>query len=135
PLAPIAARPAMLASQVLNAVPKPVLASEGLPVGNYGYQRDFEQVFKHIELPYFRQDQESWVRTIADKDGVHTLPQTVVKGLIPDLTGMGLRDALFLLDQVKIRVKIHGSGKVKWQSIPPGAWTSDQREVIELILE
>ncbi|HMX89250.1 MAG: PASTA domain-containing protein [Saprospiraceae bacterium] len=128
-------RPKLLASQVLNAVPKPVLASEGLPVGNYGYQRDFEQVFKHIELPYFRQDQESWVRTIADKDGVHTLPQTVVKGLIPDLTGMGLRDALFLLDQVKIRVKIHGSGKVKWQSIPPGAWTSDQREVIELILE
>ncbi|MEO6189373.1 MAG: PASTA domain-containing protein, partial [Saprospiraceae bacterium] len=128
-------RPKLIAAQYINNVPKPVLTSTGLPVGNYGYARDFEQVFSHIELPYINREKESWVRTITDKDGIHTIPQLFVKGQIPDLTGMGLRDALFLLDRIGVKVKVSGSGKVKWQSIPGGSWIVGTINYLEIILE
>lgn len=51
---------------------------------------------------------------------------TVVKPLefsgkiMPDLLGMGARDAVYLLESAGIRVKVIGKGKVKKQSISPG---------------
>lgn len=128
-------RPKLLAGQYLNMVPKPLLASTGLPVGNYGYSRDFEQLFKHIELPYYNDKEESWVRTISDKDGIHSLPQLFVKGQIPDLTGMGLRDALFMLDNVGLKIKVTGTGKVQSQSIPPGTWYKGIYNELEIYLD
>ncbi|NOT38194.1 MAG: transpeptidase family protein [Saprospiraceae bacterium] len=124
-----------LAGQYINVVPKPVLTSSGMPIGNYGYSKDFEQVFKHIELPYNNHHNEAWVKTTLGNNGIQTQPKTFVRGLIPDLTGMGLRDALFLLDRVGIKVKVTGSGKVIWQSIPPGTLHSNPYELLEISLQ
>ena len=38
----------------------------------------------------------------------------------PDVTGMGARDAVYLLENRGLRVKVHGRGKVKRQSYPAG---------------
>lgn len=38
---------------------------------------------------------------------------------VPDVRGMGLKDALFLLESHGLRVAIEGSGAVEWQSLPP----------------
>ncbi|MEP7196384.1 MAG: penicillin-binding protein [Saprospiraceae bacterium] len=123
------------AGQYVNTVPKPILTSGGLPVGNYGFAKDFEQVFKHLELPFTNPDKELWIRTITDKDGIHSLPQLFVKAYIPDLTGMGLRDALFLLDKIGVRVKVYGTGKVVRQSITAGTLNSDKNSLLEINLE
>lgn len=45
---------------------------------------------------------------------------TVAEDRMPDLFGMGARDAVYLLESAGIRVKITGKGKVKRQSISPG---------------
>jgi cell division protein FtsI (penicillin-binding protein 3) len=45
---------------------------------------------------------------------------TVRKGVMPSVSGMGLRDALFLLENLDLKVVPIGSGKVRSQSIPPG---------------
>ena len=39
---------------------------------------------------------------------------------MPDVTGMGLKDALFLLENAGIKVRFTGNGKVRKQSIAPG---------------
>jgi cell division protein FtsI (penicillin-binding protein 3) len=39
---------------------------------------------------------------------------------IPNVTGMGAKDAVFLLETYGLRVKVHGRGKVKQQSYPAG---------------
>lgn len=44
----------------------------------------------------------------------------VIKGIVPDVTGMGLRDAVYLLETAGLRVQIVGSGTVQVQSIAPG---------------
>jgi cell division protein FtsI (penicillin-binding protein 3) len=40
---------------------------------------------------------------------------------IPDVKGMGLKDALYLLESMDLKVAVRGSGKVKEQSLEPGA--------------
>jgi cell division protein FtsI (penicillin-binding protein 3) len=40
--------------------------------------------------------------------------------VVPDVTGMGARDAVYLLENYGIRVKLHGRGKVKHQSYAAG---------------
>ena len=50
-----------------------------------------------------------------------TVSQTVDgKSLTPDVTGMGARDAVFLLESNGLRVKVKGRGRVVHQSCPPG---------------
>jgi cell division protein FtsI (penicillin-binding protein 3) len=45
----------------------------------------------------------------------------VYRGLVPDVTGMGLRDALYLLERQGLQVRVQGSGSVRAQSLTPGA--------------
>jgi len=40
---------------------------------------------------------------------------------VPDVRGMGLKDALYLLESMDMRVSVKGAGKVKMQSVAPGA--------------
>ena len=42
-------------------------------------------------------------------------------GKVPDVRGMGATDAIFILENAGLRVKIKGIGKVKEQSLPPGS--------------
>ena len=39
---------------------------------------------------------------------------------VPDVTGMGARDAVYALERRGVKVKIYGRGKVTHQSLPPG---------------
>jgi cell division protein FtsI (penicillin-binding protein 3) len=48
-------------------------------------------------------------------------PQLVVEHGVPDVKGMGLKDALYLLEGSNLRVAVRGSGKVRIQSPEPGS--------------
>lgn len=51
---------------------------------------------------------------------LHIEQMTPVRGVMPDVRGMGLKDALFLLEQCGLQVQVEGSGAVREQSIAPG---------------
>jgi cell division protein FtsI (penicillin-binding protein 3) len=40
--------------------------------------------------------------------------------MVPDVTGMGARDAVFMLESRGLKVRLTGRGKVTLQSLPPG---------------
>ena len=42
------------------------------------------------------------------------------ENITPDVTGMGAKDAVYLLESRGLKVKVHGRGKVKRQSYPAG---------------
>lgn len=50
--------------------------------------------------------------------------------IVPDLTGMGLRDALFLLEKRHLKVKANGVGKVISQSLPFGHKVTPNETII-----
>ena len=56
-----------------------------------------------------------------DEKGRLQISGTKISGAtVPDVTGMGLKDALFLLENAGLRVQVVGNGKVTMQSIAPG---------------
>ncbi|MBK9270173.1 MAG: transpeptidase family protein [Saprospiraceae bacterium] len=119
----------------INDQPKPLLTNDVLPVGNHGFSKDFEVLFHHIGLPFRGGAKNEWVRTIANKDGIYTLPQQLSEKRVPDLKGMGLRDAMYILDRQGVSASISGLGKVVWQSIEPGMFWLDQDRRIEIQLQ
>jgi cell division protein FtsI (penicillin-binding protein 3) len=45
----------------------------------------------------------------------------ISKQTMPDVKGMGLKDALYLLERMDLKVAVKGRGKVRMQSIIPGS--------------
>ena len=44
----------------------------------------------------------------------------VSKQVMPNVKGMGLKDALYLLENMGLKVSVKGKGKVANQSVAPG---------------
>ena len=63
-----------------------------------------------------------WVRMQRDSIGNHQ-PQAlpVEAGIVPDVRGMGARDALYLLESLGLQVSLRGSGRVREQSLAPNS--------------
>ncbi|HSB94734.1 MAG TPA: penicillin-binding protein [Flavitalea sp.] len=56
--------------------------------------------------------------------------QPVVKSQMPDVRGMGLKDALFLLEDIGLNVQVKGRGKVSGQSLAPGLVINKKQQVL-----
>ncbi len=61
-----------------------------------------------------------WVQIRNDSIGYQPEELTLIDNLVPNVYGMGARDALYLLESSGLRVNIVGSGKVISQSTGPG---------------
>jgi cell division protein FtsI (penicillin-binding protein 3) len=77
---------------------------------------------------------ESW--SSVSRDGENTIIKGVKieEGKVPDVRGMGLTDALFILEQAGLKVSHRGSGRVRSQSLAPGRAIHENMK-IELSLE
>lgn len=53
-------------------------------------------------------------------NNIELTDRKVIKGLMPNVHGLGARDAVYLLEQCGLYVRLSGVGKVKRQSIPSG---------------
>lgn len=56
--------------------------------------------------------------------------QPVWLGVMPDVKGMGLRDAVYLLEHQGVRVDVQGRGKVQAQSVAPGTRIAKGQNII-----
>ena len=75
-----------------------------------------------------------WGRATNNRNNVVLSQSKTGKGLVPDVTGMGARDAVFLLENIGVKAKVRGRGKVKSQSIYAGTAVR-QGMVCELVLD
>lgn len=48
-------------------------------------------------------------------------PAQVYKGMVPDVGGLGLKDAVYLLEKEGMQVQVKGRGRVQQQSLAPGS--------------
>jgi cell division protein FtsI (penicillin-binding protein 3) len=112
-----------------NFVSKPVEAPKDtvhthtpkVKSGSYNYTKI---VLNKIGQDYKDLDEKSeWVvcATEEGSDNLSIKSRSVIQNLIPNVIGMGARDAIYLLENAGLKVVIHGSGKVVEQSIQPGA--------------
>ena len=91
-------------------------------------------ILDKLGIPYSGNISEDTYAEIEVSDGTAIIQKRELpQGNVPDVTGMGLSDALPLLENKGLRVITKGYGKVRSQSIKPGdKLVKGQR--IELIL-
>ena len=89
-------------------------------VGN-GYREDINEVLKNLNVRYRRTADDDWVATRESGDTIRLAGIKLQKGLVPDVRGMSLRDAVYLLENSGLRVRYNGKGRVLRQSPEHGA--------------
>jgi cell division protein FtsI (penicillin-binding protein 3) len=103
---------------------EPINETDSLFVGVHtqakGYAYDFRQILARLHVSEGFDDNEEWVAINANgKSASHQTIKTY-NYTMPDVRGMGLRDALYLLESNGLKVTASGTGKVVTQSITPG---------------
>ncbi|MDR2131239.1 MAG: transpeptidase family protein [Odoribacteraceae bacterium] len=97
--------------------------SDRLPVSKNGYRDDFLTLYDALAIPVKEEKRAEWVLTTR-VEGEIVLRPHAVDSVVPNVKGMGLRDALYLLENRGLCVGASGSGMVTSQTIDPGSRVS-----------
>ena len=96
-----------------------------------GNAHDIRQVARTVGLPYEDSaGKNTWGRLYASNDRPVLNKESVSRGVMPDVKGMGLKDALYLLESLDLHVAAAGRGKVRTQSIQPGAALAKHESIL-----
>lgn len=86
-----------------------------------GYTADIKNVFTAMDMTYKDSVASgNWANVYAANYQPVMKPTTIRKQVMPNVRGMGLKDALYLLENMGLKVAIKGRGKVTLQSVAPG---------------
>lgn len=91
-----------------------------IPYAKAGNKVDVKLVYNELGVPYNDSNDASWVATRKNRDSIEFVEREIISNLVPDVVGMGLKDALFLLENSGLHVRIYGKGKVRKQSLMAG---------------
>lgn len=97
-----------------------------------GKSSDLRKILTALHLPLAASKvKNTYVNADVNNHHISLKPVTENKQTVPDVRGMGLKDALFLLENAGLKVKIEGKGKVVSQSLKPGqpVKNADQIEI------
>jgi cell division protein FtsI (penicillin-binding protein 3) len=86
-----------------------------------GYTPSLKKVLDDVSINFTDSTGRSeWSRLYANNQQAVINKQNVTRQTIPNVKGMGLKDAVYLMESVDIKVKTSGKGKVVSQSVSPG---------------
>ncbi len=92
-----------------------------MPVSQGGYREDIQEVCSDLDIPVYDDGiNTTWISTQGKGDYVEFKKRTIIQNLVPNVMDMGLKDALFLLENAGMRVNFSGHGAVVGQSIQSG---------------
>jgi len=106
--------------KALNATPKPLLTGKELPSYNVGKTEDLAQVLDYLNMPHSTDTSAQYAVLLADEDQLRLRGRNLDEKYVPNVVGMGLKDALYILENQHLNVVVSGVGKVVRQSIKPG---------------
>jgi cell division protein FtsI (penicillin-binding protein 3) len=118
----------------VNAEKPVALKNSQLPSYDAGSKEDMKESLRWLGLDFDpATDLAEWGVVVA-KDSIGLTMQNRVVGdkNIPSVVGMGLKDAIYLLENRGCRVRVEGVGKVRSQSLAPGTRASGQTCVLSL---
>jgi cell division protein FtsI (penicillin-binding protein 3) len=104
-----------------------------MPVSMSGRATDLRASMAGLGVAFTQDGEGEWLTTAAGDSAVLGKPRTIASEesrLVPNVLGMGLRDALYLLENRGYRVRVQGAGMVRKQSIAPGTRASHGATII-----
>ncbi len=92
-----------------------------IPETKAGLRHELVYAAAELGIPFQSLSNQPWVAQESG-NGLQLLDKNVVEatGTVPDVRGMGLRDAIYLLESSGLQVSVAGAGAVLSQSIDPG---------------
>jgi len=99
-----------------------LLAYEGsFPVIRAGKFDELNRLCNELGISNHLGDEDvDWVRSRVDNNAIIWKKNHSELDIVPNVQGMTLRDAVFLLENKGLRVSVSGNGRVKSQSLGPG---------------
>ena len=91
-----------------------------LPDAKSGFKHDVSTIYETIGVSCNYNQEDNWISAQPHDNSINLEGRKMKEGIVPDVRGMGLRDALYLLENEGMRVRFSGKGKVKSQSIRYG---------------
>ncbi|NOY95307.1 MAG: transpeptidase family protein [Chlorobi bacterium] len=93
-----------------------------VPVIKKGQRSDIKKVLTSLEMGNIEDNVNSNFVSTANLNGkIGFKEEKITMDKIPDVTGMGLSNAIFILERAGLKVKVNGIGKVTKQSLTPGS--------------
>ncbi|MBC6112205.1 penicillin-binding protein [Pedobacter fastidiosus] len=106
--------------QMYDDVPTRLVGNTGNPPTKAGQSKATQKVYKAFGFKPLFASKSEYYNTIDTSAGTVFQENNERKGVMPNVAGMGLKDALYLLGNAGLKTKAVGSGKVISQSILAG---------------
>lgn len=95
---------------------------KSLPKVKHGYAVDMKTALSEIGVKHKNNiPEEEWGVAIKKNNGINIDKRNVRRGIVPNVVGMPLNDAVSLLENSGLRTKVEGHGTVKSQNIRAGS--------------
>ncbi len=99
-------------------------ATSQAPPTKGGDKQDLKTIYQYLEHPFQDETISDWANVTSNGKNVkfekRPIFDRMAEGLVPNVLGMGLRDALYELENKGFKVRHKGAGKIIQQSIPAG---------------
>jgi cell division protein FtsI (penicillin-binding protein 3) len=112
---------------------KAVYASGHLPQKVRGFNPDVRTVLEYANVPVEQDVSKRWVEMENEQGRIVMEDLRISRKTVPDVRGMGVRDAVYILENLGMDVKLQGVGRVARQSVAPHS--VNRRGEIVLYLE
>lgn len=107
--------------QMLNGVNTRMVGNTTPPEAKAGQSKATKQVYNAFGIKALYAAKSDYFNTVDTSNGIAYQETEPVKGIMPNVKGMGLKDAMYLLGNAGLKTKVRGSGKVTSQSLAAGS--------------
>jgi cell division protein FtsI (penicillin-binding protein 3) len=107
--------------QMYNEVSDRLVGNTKSPEAKSGQTKDVKRVYNAFGIKALYAAKSDYFNSVDTSNGVVYEEYSAVKGSMPNVNGMGLKDALYLIGNAGLKAQVKGSGKVVSQSIPAGS--------------
>ena len=96
-------------------------AASRIPYAKNGSYEDLSKVYAALEIKTAQEGVDpEWAKVATGEKKVNVYKKRIPEIYVPDVTGMSIKDALYILENKGLSVQFSGKGVVKKQSISPG---------------
>jgi len=117
-------------------VPGKIVNTNVYPAIKGGMYEDLKFLCNELKIPNHTSSNanDDWVTCRLENKSIVWYDRKIASGIIPDVKGLRLKDALYILENVGLRVRYTGSGRVSNQSVMPGT-RYNKGDIITIVLE
>jgi cell division protein FtsI (penicillin-binding protein 3) len=107
--------------QMYSDIPEHYVGNVKNPEAKAGQSKAVKKVYNAFGIKTLYASKAKYFNSVDTSNGILYEEYNPIKGVMPNVVGMGLKDAVYLLGNAGLKTRIAGSGKVVSQSVPAGS--------------